>query len=209
MFKSNPFAGITPFRGSNGSVPSIGGVPTLQAALAAVDRAEAQLEAARSAARAAAKREGKSVSGLFEDSKYILRASGERWADAAREEGVETGCDLVVRGLRMSEDPPFQHIAKRLKRNQAEGVQQVDLARHWAALDAAGFLTAARAGDYEEAARIAVEVHREEAGKVTGERILAAGRRARMDGSHERPLPEKGTFAERVLAAGRKARNED
>jgi hypothetical protein len=61
-------------------------------------------------------------------------------------------------------------------------MQPEEMRRHWAKLDAAGFLDAARAGDYEKGVQICVEVQREEAGKVSGERIVAAGKRARMGG---------------------------
>jgi hypothetical protein len=145
---------------------------------------------------------------LFEDSKYILRTSGERWADEARLAGVRTGCDLIVRGFNMDADPPFQHLVARLKRHEAEGVTPADLARLSDRMEAAGAFAAMQAGDIEKAARIVAEFHREETGKVTGARILAAGRRARMDGSNERPLPPKDSLAAQIIAAGKKRRNE-
>jgi len=206
MIKTSTFANLISFRNGGGSVPSIGGTVSLEAALADVARCERALEAARSQARGAARREGVNTRYLFDGHPFVARSSAERWVDDARAEGVKAGCDLVVRGLTLAEDPPFQHLAKRLKR---EGVPHPgEMRRHWARLDAAGFLEASRSGDYELAAQICIEVHREEAGKVTGERILAAGRRARMSGSDERPLPEKGSFASRVIEAGKRRRGE-
>jgi hypothetical protein len=48
MIKTSPFAGFVPFR-NGGSVPSIGGAPTLVVALAAVERAEESAAPASSA----------------------------------------------------------------------------------------------------------------------------------------------------------------
>jgi hypothetical protein len=199
MFKVNHLFG------GNGSLPSIGGT-TLAASLAGVERAEQALEAARALARSAAKREGKSVRGLFEDSKFILRASGEKWADEGRRAGEKVMADIFTRGLNDAEGTPFEHLAARLKR---EGAPKPDeMRRHWAALDAAGFLTATRAGDYEEAARIVVEVNREWAGKSKAEKILAAGARARMSGDNERPLPPKDSLPAQIVRAGQRRRGE-
>jgi hypothetical protein len=110
MFKVNHLFG------GNGSVPSIGGT-SLASALAAVERAEAALAAARALARSAAKREGKSVRGLFESSQFILRETGERWCDTARAEGEKATIAIFSRTVEMdSRDPssPFYHLARRL-----------------------------------------------------------------------------------------------
>jgi hypothetical protein len=193
--------------GNNGALPSLGGGTSLAAALARVDAAEQALADARSQAKAAARRENKPVASLFGESRFILRASGEKWANEARRAGEKVMADIFTRNLDVDaadDNSPFQHLAKRLKR---EGAPKPDeMRRHWAALDAAGFLTAARAGDYEEAARIVAEVNKGWAGQSKGEQILAAGRRARMSGDTERPLPAKGTLAARILAAGARAK---
>jgi hypothetical protein len=137
MIKTSTFANLISFRNGGGSVPSIGGTPSLDAALVAVQRAEQALEAARSQARAAARREGTSTRNLFAEGKFVARSSAERWCDQAREEGGRAAGDALVRGLTMSEDPPFQHLARRLKR---EGTPPPgEMRRHWARLDAAGF----------------------------------------------------------------------
>ena len=83
--------------GNNGSMPSLGGAPSLVSALAGVERAEAALAAARALARSAAKREGVAVRGLFEDFRFILRETGERWTDQARREGEKTMIDIFGR----------------------------------------------------------------------------------------------------------------
>jgi hypothetical protein len=90
MFKNSPFAGFTRLHG-NGALPRIswvGGTPSLVAALARVEAVEGTLAEARAAARAAARREGKPVAGLFGESRFILRATREKWTDAARLEGM-------------------------------------------------------------------------------------------------------------------------
>jgi hypothetical protein len=104
MFRQPPFAGVTHLHNCS-SVPSIGGVPSLTAALAAVERAEAALEAARIQARKAARREGTSTRGLFENSRYILRASGEKWVDEAR-----LGLRVAVLSGRDPGQHPFEDL---------------------------------------------------------------------------------------------------
>jgi hypothetical protein len=125
MFKVNHLFG------GNGALPSLGGGTTsLASALAGVERAEAALAAARALARSAAKREGVAVRGLFEDSRFILRETGERWTDQARREGERTMADIFGRTVETdSKDPSsaFYHLAKRLmqpgalRRQQAAG----------------------------------------------------------------------------------------
>jgi hypothetical protein len=178
MFKVNHLFG------GNGSLPSLGGT-TLGAALVAVTRAEESLAAARALARSAAKREGVAVRGLFEDSRFILRATGERWTEQAREEGVKAGCDLVVRGLRMDEDPPFQHLAKRLKQIRPED---------WP--DFVAKMRAVMAGDYVP----------ELPSQNKGAAIVAAGRRARMSADAAGEVPEPEGLAAKIVAAGKRAR---
>jgi hypothetical protein len=118
--RPSPFAGVVPFRSNGSSVPSIGGTVTLAAALSRVAAAEEALSAARAHARAAAKREGVSVRGLFEDSRYILRATGEKWCDEARAEGDSAGyqraCKHLERAFDPSIDHEFKHITARLVR---------------------------------------------------------------------------------------------
>jgi hypothetical protein len=106
MFKPSPLAGVVAHL-RNGSVPSIGGSMTLQAALARVEAAEAQLEAARVQAKAVARREGRPIASLFGEGKFVLRATAEKWTDAAREQGLKAGCDAIVRSLTLDESPPF------------------------------------------------------------------------------------------------------
>lgn len=200
------FSSLVPFR-NGASVPSLGGTPTLQAAMARVDAAEQTLSAARAAARAAAKAEGKSTRYLFDGHQFVARASAERWCDEARKEGVKTGCDLLVRAFRMEADPPFEHLVARLKRNRAEGVTMADLARLREKMESRGAFAAMQAGDHQRAAEICAEIHREEqTGRVTGAAILKAAKDRRMGGP-EIPPPPEGSFAQRVAAAAKKARS--
>jgi hypothetical protein len=171
--------------GNNGSLPSLGGT-SLAAALAGVERAEAALAAARALARSAAKREGVAVRGLFEDSRFILRETGERWTDQARREGEKTMVNILSCTVDMDaadENSPFHHLAKRLQKIE-------DWPAHVARM------RAAVAGDYAP----------DLSSQNKGEAILAAGRRARMSGDTERPLPPKGSLAAQIIAAGKRAR---
>jgi hypothetical protein len=177
MFKLPHFAGgATPFRG-NGSVPSIGGAVSLASALAAVERAEAALAAARALARSAAKREGVAVRGLFEDSRFMLRETGERWCDQARAEGEKVMASILSRSVSVEaadENSPFHHLAKRLMQPGALRAQQAEAA--------------------------VPESHN------LADAILKAAARAKTDGNGERPLPALDTVAGRILAAGTRAR---
>jgi hypothetical protein len=209
MFKINPFAGVTPFR-NGGSMPTINGNMTLATALQRVEAAEAALSAARAAARSAAKRESHSVRGLFEDSKFILRASGEKWTDQARDDGWKAGVNFLADSLESLRNPdpadPLYHIAKRLRRDGLPPVAAAE--RRHEKMEAAGFFTALGAGDYDKAAAIYQEANPELSGK--GAAIVAAGKRARMsaDAAGEVPEPEKGSLASRIILAGKKRRNE-
>jgi hypothetical protein len=202
----------------NGSVPSIGGTTSLAAALAGVERAEQALAAARALARAAAKREGRSGRGLFEDSQFILRATGEKWTDQARREGENAMAAIFCRNLdteSADENSPFHHLAKRLKKIRAEDWPEhvakmrafMDSAEpRWERMRAAGYDAAIEAEDFEKAAAIYREANPELFGK--GAAIVRAAARARMSTDATAPEPEKGSFAARVAAAGRKARGE-
>jgi hypothetical protein len=209
MFKNNHLAGVLNFR-SGGTVPNIDGTPTLAAALAGVERAEAALAAARALARSAAKREGRSVRSLFEDSKFILRASGERWCDQARAEGKHEGalevgdCLLRAQGL----DPEKERAQIRARLEKERPIREAETARWHAKMEAAGFFRAIAEKDYEKAAQIYIELHPEMLQGTKAKAILAAGARARMSGDNERPPPEKGSLASRIVEAGRKRRGE-
>jgi len=211
MIKTSHLAGVLNFR-NGGSVPSIGGVPTLASALVAVDRAEQALEAARAQAKAAAKREGKSIRNLFADGAFVARSSAEKWCDEARRDGWKAGHNFLSDALNRANRPPdpadpFYHLAMRLQR---EGNRSVDeMRRYWARLDAAGFTDATRRGDFEGAAQICIAVQREEeSGRATGGRIVRAAARARMSADRAGEVPEPTGFAAAVIAAGKKRRNE-
>jgi hypothetical protein len=176
MIKTSPFAGFVPFR-NGGSVPSIGGAPTLVVALAAVERAEEMLKAARTVARAAARREGESVDGLFSESFFIKRSTAEAWSDRARRAGEKAMIAIFGRTVSMDAadvDSPFYFLAKRLNQPGALRAQQAEAA----ALEA----------------------------QKLAEQILAAARRARTSGDGERPLPAPDSVAGRILAAGARRR---
>jgi hypothetical protein len=108
--------------GGRTSVPSIGSVDvSLAVALDRIASAEAALENARSIARQAAKREGKSCSGLFAKSIFILRDTATRWCDEAREEGrcegraesrrgFERAIEIMAESRSVSKRSPFEHL---------------------------------------------------------------------------------------------------
>jgi hypothetical protein len=162
------------------SVPSVGGNGaggSVSFALERVAVAEKNLQAAREAARAAARKAGVDLAGLFSESAFIARATGERWRDAGRREGEKVMSDIFCRSLdaeSRDEKSPFQHLAKRLKRSGLP-----PLAETIAAVTGEG-------------------------GK--GAAILAAAKRAKSDGSGERPMPAPDSVAGRILAAGARAR---
>jgi hypothetical protein len=195
--------------GSNGSVPSIGGVPSLAAALVAVARAEDALEAARRQAKAAARREGRSVKNLFSEGKFVARASAEKWTDTAREEGLKAGVNFLADSVERVRNPdpadPLYHLAVRLKR---DGMAPLAAMERWhEEMEKAGFFSALGAGDYDKAA----EIWRAHSPEVSGKaaQIVAAGRKARMSvDATEVPEPEKGSLAAAIIAAGKKRRNE-
>jgi hypothetical protein len=145
-----------------------------------LERAESELEAARAAMRSAADSAGIKRAGLFSGSAFISRETGEKWADAARNEGWRAGATFfadAVESLRNPDpDDPMYHLALRLNRTGVPPLEE---------------MLAAVTG---------------EGGK--GGAILAAGRRARMsaDAAGEVPEPEKGSLASRIIEAGRKRR---
>jgi hypothetical protein len=160
MFKNSPFAGITHIRG-NGSVPSIGSAPSLEAALERVEQVEAALSPARAVAKAAAKREGKPVANLFGDSTFVLRSSAEKWTDTSRREGWIEGVNFVAKAFERAYNPPdpkdpLFHIVSRIQR---EGFTPLNVS--------------ATASDADQIRRRQVRV------KATPEGILAAAARAR------------------------------
>jgi hypothetical protein len=234
MFKNNPFAGVLPFR-NGGSVPSIGGTPTLSAALAAVSRIEDALQAARSQAKAAARREGKSVRHLFDGHPFVARSSAEGWVDRARQEGRTAGMRFLLDTILEAQglDPKEERKRAQASIEQSGAAAKVREGRWNALMKQAGFFEAVEAGDHERAGRIMFEMHdtltaadahvlpraaierRERdrvaaTGKATGAAIVAAGRRARMsaDAAGEVRDPQKGSLAAAIIAAGKKRRNE-
>jgi hypothetical protein len=192
----------------NGSVPSIGGT-SLASALAEVARAEAGLAAARALARSAAKREHVAVRGLFENSRFVLRETAERWTDQARREGEENMAAIWCRNLdteSADETSAFHFLAKRLKK-----MSPADWADHAARMHAARTdprneqaRALVEAGEHDAAAAIYAEIFQ----GTKADRILRAGARARMSGSDEVPDPEKGSLAAQIVVAGRKRRGE-
>jgi hypothetical protein len=200
MFKLTNFTG-------NGSVPSIGGTPSLAAALVAVDRAEQALEAARSQAKAAARREGRGVKNLFSEGRFVARSSAEAWCATSRAEGRAEVLDAMceARGL-----DPKKERARHKAKSEAFGVAwDAHVAEFQATLKAAGYHAALDRGDHVKAAAIFLAAC-PEFQQSKAEAIVAAGKRARMSASDAGEVldPEKGSFAARVIAAGRRRRGE-
>jgi hypothetical protein len=178
MIKTSPFAGFLPFR-NGGSVPSIGGVPTLDVALVAVERAEEMLKAARTVARAAARREGEGIDGLFSESFFIKRSTAEAWSDKARRAGEKAMIAIFSRNVEAdSKDPdsPFYYLAKRLMQPGALRAQQAEAA--------------------------SLEAHER------AELILAAAKRARMSADEAGEIPQPTGLPAAIILAGKKRRGE-
>jgi hypothetical protein len=194
--------------GNNGARPSLGGGTSLAAALQRVDAAEQALADARSQAKAAARRENKPVASLFSDSRFILRASGEKWADAARREGettvmrIHTDAMFHARGL----DPEVERARLKAEMPARSAAIQADLDRWHAAMTKAGLFDAVKEKDYARAGEILAAHYAEVPSK--GQAIVRAAARARMsaDAAGEVPAPEKGSLASRIIDAGRRRR---
>jgi hypothetical protein len=179
-------------------VPSSNGANAdpVDMALGRVATAEANLESARAAARTVARSAGVKISGLFSESQFVGRGTAERWADEARAEGRDQGFRETVAAYTRMLAPPsgeFAALAVAVRKAIAAGGFRSILGKDKAPTDAAD----SDAAEAEEQARIEVEA------KILAEKILAAGERARSDGSNERPAPTGK--AARILAAARKA----
>jgi hypothetical protein len=198
-------------------VPSSNGGNTnsLDLALSRVSVAERNLEEARAATRAAAKREGVKLSGLF-SGQFIMRSTGERWADEARAEGHEAGKafarEEIIKIMMKSKGLDYETEMKKIRAEQAANtVKWEAYAAQWRAeMEAAGFFAACDAGDFKLAGQIYFEKHPEEfrtnKSGNTARAILAAGAKARSDGSNERPDPTG--LARAIVNSGRKRRGE-
>jgi hypothetical protein len=165
---------------SRASVPSVGSNGTGGSVTFALERvavAEKNLQAAREAARAAARKAGVDLAGLFSESAFVARSTAERWRDEARREGEKVMADIFCRNL------------------DAESADEKSPFRHLAR-------RLKRSGLPPLAETIAAVTG--EGGK--GAAILAAARRAKSDGSGERPLPAPNTVAGQILAAGARAK---
>ena len=151
-----------------------------------LQRAEADLEAARVAMRSAADAAGIERAGLFSGSAFIPRSTGDSWFEAGKREGEKAMADILTRSVDMDatdKTSRFRHLARRLQK-----ISPQDWPEHVAKM------RAVVAGDHAP----------ELSSQNKGEAILAAGRRARMSGSDERPQPEG--LAAKIIAAGKRAR---
>jgi hypothetical protein len=183
------------------SVPTLNGASTssLAFALARVAAAEANLESARVTARAAARQEGVKIVGLFEGSQFVWRATAERW----RDEGIERGREETTAAYKMLLAPPsgeFAELAAAVRRAIAAGGFKDYLGgkkKGEAPADAAADLDPDALAEAEAAAKVEAEA------KILAAKILAAGERARSDGSNERPAPTGR--AKRILDVARAA----
>jgi hypothetical protein len=194
-----------------------------------LERAEAELEAARAAMRSAADAAGIERTGLFSESEFIPRSTGDSWFEAGKREGAReiTDCMLRARGL----DPEEERakVAASIKRDRKAA--EARSARWDALMRDAGWHDAVDAGDHARAGRIMFEMHdvltqadahvmprhvvermeREHpTGKTKADQILRAGRRARMsaDEAGEIAQPDKGSLAAQIIRAGQRRRGE-
>lgn len=128
----------------------------LTATLSKIGELETLLEAARNDARSAARRAGVKIDGLFGNSSFIRRETGERWADESFERGKRAGyhevacCFLAAAGK--DADAEFARIRSELKASKA--VRKAEAARWRMVMTEAGFFDAVDAGDYKLAAEI-------------------------------------------------------
>ena len=173
----------------------------LTAALGKITEIEKTLEDARDAARAAARRAGLSGSHLFEATSFIPRSTGHRWAAEARAAGGEQRVQEIIRAFSQPPNPALRAWADRmLRRRRAAGIpDDVELTPDQShALLCGGELVPADEVETQAEAEAAARA------RSQAEAILAAGERARSDGSNERPAPTG--LAAKVIAAGKARR---
>ena len=82
-------------------VPAMKRIDPLRSFRRKVGAAEAALLSARAAMRAAAELAGVETAGLFEDTQFILRESGEQWVRDARRQGEDKGFASAMQGLKL------------------------------------------------------------------------------------------------------------
>jgi hypothetical protein len=202
-----------------------GGTASLALLRQRFDRAEAELEAARAAMRSAADAAGIERAGLFGESEFIPRSTGDAWHEAGKREGVRDFTDCMFRARGLDPEKERADIAASIKRDRKAA--EARSARWDAMMRAAGWHAAVASGDHKRAGQIMLEMHdaltqadahvvprhvvermeRERpGGKTKAEQILRAGARARMSGSDEVPPPTG--LAAQIVAAGRKRRGE-
>jgi hypothetical protein len=183
-------------------------------ALSRVSIAERNLAEARDAARVAARQSGVPLANLFGKTQFVARSSGERWADEARAEGHAAGKQCAyeevtrvfcnMRGVSYEAEMARAKIWSKICKKDSERTQ--------AKMREAGFYRAVESGDLDRAGRILNELFPVEAqsgrrsAAETARAILAAGERARSDGSNERPDPEG--LAKKIIDSGRRRRGE-
>jgi hypothetical protein len=153
-----------------------GGTASLALLRQRFDRAESELTAARAAMRSAADAAGIERSGLFGESKFIPRSTGDAWHAAGRRAGEKNMASVFTRTIAvdaMDENSRFHFLAKRLSRPGALRAQQAEAA----SLDS----------------------------QKRADLILAAAARSRHSGENERPMPSPDSVAGQILAAAKKA----
>jgi hypothetical protein len=199
-----------------GRVPSSNGANAdpVAMALGRVAAAEANLESARASARVAAKREGVSLSNLFGDCSFIKRETGERWRDEgvawAHAEGKQEAYSEMARIFCEMHGADYE-AAQAHARVSIEASKERSK-RERAEMRNAGFFDAVEAGHLKLAGRILNKLYppaTQFGRRSTTENarmILAAGAKARSDGSGERPDPEG--LAKKIIDSGRRRRGE-
>jgi hypothetical protein len=153
-------------------------VTSLELARVRVAKAEAELESARAVMRTAAKAAGVKLGGIFAESLFVSRATSERWADEARDEGRAE----MTAAYRMLLAPPSPELAA-----LGDAVRK--------AIAAGGFKDILGKDKGGAPADAAADL---------AQQILAAAERARSDGSNERPEP--AGLAGKIVAAGKARR---
>jgi hypothetical protein len=184
-------------------VPTYNGANTnsLDLALARCAAAEENLESARASARAVAKAQGVKISGLFSESRFIRRESGERWADEARAEGHEQGGkEMIAMYAKINAPPSPEYVAlgRAVRAAVARGELKGFFGTPRGNTPADGKETEAA----EEAAEAAAAAEVEARAKINAEKIFAA---ARLRDSGGPPLPEPTGKAKRILDAAKAA----
>src|SRR5262249_5650544 len=131
---------------------------------------------------------------LFGESRFIRRETGDRWYAKGKVDGVAEIAAVLDRHMPKAATPDVDLPAMPLGDGLIAGAER------------RRFDAAIAESDWATAAQVYLEALGVSSATVQADRILAAGRRARMSGDNERPAPS-GLAAD-IIRAGKRRRGE-